>query len=85
MDSLFVKQRFLTEFTITYGFGGLNCSLTDRDLSDYHNFLEKGFPFNDDGKTKLGAVCVGRQPNENIWILNPQLHIDADGQQIDSC
>ena len=87
MDSLYVKQKFLSDLRTTYGYGGLNCSLTDKDLSDFHNFLEKDFHFNDPGKTKFAATCVGRQwKRENelagVWVLNPDLHIDAQGRRI---
>ena len=83
MVSLYMKQRFLTEVRSTFGFGGLNCSLTDRDLSDFHNFLEKDFPYTEPGRTKQGVNCVGRQVKgedlQSIWILNPSVHIDGKG------
>jgi hypothetical protein len=90
MDSLYIKQRFLGEIRTTFGFGGLNCSLADRDLSDFHNFLEKDFPFHEPGRTRLGATCVGRQFKRDglelagIWVLNPELHIDTEGNQVNT-
>ena len=88
MESLYVKQRFLSEIRTTFGLGGLNCSLTDRELSEFHNFLEKDFPYGDSGKTKLGVTCVGRQRGKedslaNIWVLSPSVHIDEMGKQVD--
>ena len=85
-----MESLYVSEIRTTYGFGGLNCSLTDRDLSDFHNFLEKDFPFNEPGRTKLGATCIGRQfKHDNmeladIWVLNPELHIDAEGNQVNT-
>lgn len=87
MESLFIKQRFLTELRTTFGFGGLSYSLMDHDLADFHNFLEKDFCYNAPGKTKRGVTCVGRQTKldgglDNVWVLNPSLHIDEMGNQI---
>lgn len=89
MESLFIKQRFLNEIRTTFGFGGLNCSLNDRELADFHNYIEKDFPFNEPGKTKRGVTCVGRQLKEcgiepdNIWVLNPSLHVDEEGKKVE--
>lgn len=63
MESLFIKQKFMTELRTTFGFGGLNCSFSDQDLSDFHNYLEKDFQYSDPGKTKCGVRSVGRQMN----------------------
>ena len=59
----------------------------DHDLADFHNFLEKDFCYNAPGKTKRGVTCVGRQTKldgglDNVWVLNPSLHIDEMGNQI---
>lgn len=83
MDSLYIKERFMNEIRTTYGFGGLNCSLTDRNLSDFHNYLEKSFPFDDPGRTKLGVRCVEKQSSGEMWVLNPEVHIDSEGRLID--
>ena len=83
LESLVTKQRFLSDIRSTFGYGGLNCSLSDRDLADYHNFLERDFNFSEAGRTKLGVRCVGRQMSgkelKNIWVLNPQVHINSQG------
>ncbi len=36
-------------------------SVSEALSADFHNFLEKDFPFNEPGRTKLGVTCVGRQ------------------------
>ena len=86
MDSLITKQRFLSDIRSTFGYGGLNCSLSDRDLADYHNFLERDFNFTGAGKSKLGVRCVGRQMTgnelKNIWVLNPEVHINNKGEHV---
>ena len=81
MESLQFKQRFLTEIRKTFGYGGLNCSLSERELSDFHNHLEKSFPYEEPGRVKKGANCIGRQQNTEpvstkIWILNEKVQID---------
>jgi len=84
MDSLTAKQRFLSDIRSSFGYGGLNCSLSDRDLADFHNFLEKDFDFTE--RSKLGVQCVGRQMTgeklANIWVLNPEVHINSQGERV---
>jgi hypothetical protein len=81
-----MKQRFLKEIRSTFGYGGLNCSLSDRDLSDFHNFLENDFDCTLPGNSKQGVLCVGRQMKGkeigNIWVLNPEVHINDKGERI---
>lgn len=60
------------------------CFFSERELSDFHNFLERSFPFNDSSRVKKGVCCVGRQPQTNIWALNENVQIDEDGTQSDS-
>ena len=77
------KQRFLSEIRTTYRSGGFTCAFTERELTEFHNFLEKSFPFSDERKVKQGVFCVGKQPandgEETIWILNSEIHIDHHG------
>ena len=64
----------------------------ERELSDFHNFLERDFPYDQPGRVKKGATCVGRQIAkvdgeegivlDDVWILNEKVQIDAEGQQI---
>ena len=61
MDSLQFKQRFLTEIRMTFGHGGLNISFVERELSNFHNFLVRDFPYDESGRVKKGANCTGRQ------------------------
>lgn len=75
-----MKQRFLSEIRQTFGLGGFNCSFSERELCDFHNFLEKTFEFSHN--TKKGALYVGRQSESNVWVLNDQVHVDSNGEQI---
>ena len=33
-------------------------------------------------KTKTFVVCVGRQPESSVWVMNPELQFDSNGQLI---
>ena len=82
IESLACKQRFLSEIRLTFGLGGFNCSFSERELSDFHNFLEKSFNFKLQGNVKVGATCVGRQTDDSVWILNEAIHINSNGELI---
>ena len=57
------------------------CSLSDKELAEFHHYLEKDFPFNDPLKVKTGVLCAGKQ-REGVWVLNKHLHISEDGVEI---
>ena len=83
MESLQFKQQFLKEIRKTFNYGGLNCSFTERELSDFHNFLEKDFPYDEPGRVKKGVACVGRQgssSSSSVWVLNEEIQIDENGE-----
>lgn len=58
------------------------CSFTDTQLSEFQQHLEKRFPFENPEKVKKGVVCIGKQPTEEIWVLNEDVHIDGTGSAI---
>ena len=90
------KQKFLNEIRVTFKSGGFTCAFNERELIEFHNYLEKSFPFDAEGKRKQGVVCVGRQPAEDedtekvttnhtgcrMWILNHSVHIDSKGNLV---
>ena len=73
------KQRFIGEIRTTFGSGGFVCSFSERELADFHNYLERSFPFSDAGKVKKGVTCVGKQPATQIWVFNEAVQINEDG------
>ena len=66
---------------MTFGAGGFLCSLSNKELAEFHHFLEKDFPFQEPGRVKHAIICAGRQP-EGGWMLNRHLIIDGNGVQI---
>ena len=65
----------------SFGSGGFVCSLSDKELSEFQQNLEKSFDFDDPTKIKKG-LCAGKQPEINIWVLNDHVQIDEDGNLI---
>ena len=76
-----MKHSFLKEIRLTFGSGGFVCSFNEKELADFHQFLERGFDFNDPKKVKKGLQCVGKQ-RDAIWVLNKDVHVDRLGNQI---
>ena len=70
------KQQFIRDLCKTFGTGGLVCSFNDKELAQY---LEQKFPFNNEQKVKKGA---GRQPDDNLWVLSPTIHINSSGDVV---
>ncbi|XP_065913247.1 uncharacterized protein [Dysidea avara] len=87
-ESLLYKQRFIQELRTTFKSGGLACALSERELTEFHTYLEKSFPFSDQNRVKEGLTCVGKQPasdGNTIWVLSPEVHIDSSGVQVPLC
>ena len=40
-----LRQNFLKEIRMTFGAGGFMCSFSDKELAEFHHFLEKNFPY----------------------------------------
>lgn len=83
VEALQLRQRFISEIRTTFGAGGFVCSFNEKELADFHQFLEKDFPFSNPTKVKQGVECVGKQPGKEIWALNKHLFIDGNGDPLD--
>ena len=57
------------------------CSLSEKELAEFHQYLEKDFPFDDPFKVKTGISHAGKQL-EGVWVLSKHLHISEDGLEI---
>ena len=78
---LLLQQNSLKEIKMIFGAGGFLCSLSDKELAEFHHFLEKVFPFQEPNRVKHAIICAVRQP-EGVWVLNRHLIIDGNGVQI---
>ena len=67
------KQQFIRDLCKTFGTGGLVCSFNDKELAEFHQYLEQKFPFNNEQKVKKGLQYAGRQPDDNFWVLSPTI------------
>lgn len=65
---------------MTFGAGGFMCSFSDKELAEFHHFLEKEFPFQESTKTKRGIMYAGKQP-EGVWALNNHVYVDENGTE----
>ena len=75
------KQQFMRDICNTFGTGGLICSFNDKELAEFHQFLEQSFPFTDQSKVKKGIQCAGRQ-EDGFWVMSPEVHINPCGQLV---
>ena len=80
-DSLLLRQTFHKDIHFTFGAGGFVCSLTEKELAEFHQHLESNFSFDNPCKVKKGLSYAGRQ-SDGVWVVNRELHISDDGAQI---
>ena len=73
------KQQFIRDLCKTFGTGGLVCSFNDKELGEFHQYLEHKFPFSNTGKVKKGIQHVGRQSVGDCWVLSRTVCIDSNG------
>ena len=57
-ESLLFKQKFLNEIRVTFKSGGFTCAFNERELIEFHNYLEMSFPFDAEGKNGSKELCV---------------------------
>ena len=58
------------------------CSFSEKELAEFHQQLESTFPFDDPARVRKGITYAGKQPDDDVWVLNKNLQIDGDGTQI---
>lgn len=66
---LFGKQCILADIRTTFGSGGFTCALSKRELTEFHSYMEKSFPFELNGKSKKGVFHVGKQMESSVWVF----------------
>ena len=76
------KQQFILDLCKTFGTGGLICSFNDKELAEFHQYMEQTFPFNNEQKVKKRVQYAGRQPGDNLWVLSPTIHINSSGDLV---
>lgn len=76
------KQQFIRDLCKMFGTGGLICSFNDKELAEFHQYMEQKFPFSDEQKIKRGLQYAGRQPDDNFWVLSPTIHINSSGDLV---
>ena len=74
-----MKHKFMEQINDTFGGGGMTCSFSDKDLTEFYHFLRLSTPH---FLHKIGTTVIGRQPQHEVWVLGPNLHIDQDGHEI---
>jgi hypothetical protein len=84
MENIHFKIKFLQDIRLTTGVGGYSCSFNDREMVEFHQELERRFSHESENAHKRGVSCVGRQPEMNVWVLNPNVHINEDGHLIEN-
>jgi len=83
VESVHQKANFLQEIRMTFGSGGFTCAFSDKELVEFHQFLEDSFPHNDANRVKKGVACAGKQTGTDIWVLNREVQVNGIGNQID--
>lgn len=69
----------MSQLNATFGSGGMSCGFNDSQLTSFVHFLQhQSHPI----PVKHAAMIVGRQPNSNVWVFNPNTQVDAEGQLI---
>ena len=60
-ESPIIKQNFLKQIRSTFGAGGFVCYLTEKELSEFHQHLERNFPFQHQDRVKKGVITLCRE------------------------
>ena len=80
IDAIHNTKVFMTQINNTFKGGSLSCSLSDKLLTEYIQWLKRSCT----GTLPVKKVCrvIGRQPNTDTWVFNGQCQIDGLGQML---
>ena len=73
-------QRFLQDFNCSFGSGGVNAWFQSKELPEFLHQLNTAERL----PVEKAARVIGRQPNSSVWVLSPELQINAQGQPFSS-
>ena len=79
MESTYYRSRFLSHINNSFGSGGMSLAFNEAQFASFIQFLKQ---------ESMGSLVirkavgiVGKQ-RDNVWVLGPDIHIDADGRVI---
>ena len=67
-ESPIIKQNFLKQIRSTFGAGGFVCYLTEKELSEFHQHLERNFPFQHQDRVKKGVITLCRETARHQYV-----------------
>jgi hypothetical protein len=70
------KNRFVDMINESFG-GGLTCSFTDTQLTEFYYYIKQDVE--DSIPSRKGAMFIGHQPESDVWVITPDIHIDLNG------
>ena len=73
------KDRFINQINFSFGSGGMDTWLSDRELSEFLNFLKSHAP---SLPRKKAATLVGQQPGTNVWVFGNDLIFNDEGDEV---
>ena len=76
MESASFRSRFLSQLNNLFGSGGI---VNDAQFSSFIQFLKQENMGN--LAIRKAVARVGKQP-DGVWVLAPEIHINADGEVI---
>ncbi len=66
--------------------GGYVCILSDKELSEFQQHLERSFNFDDPTRIKKGIICARKKPRIGVWVMNNHvLMIDKNCNLTSAC
>lgn len=64
----------IADLNLSFGSGGMGAWFRDKELSEVIHQLKK----DGDIPVKKAATIVGRQEDQDVWVLSPTLQVNGD-------
>ena len=79
MESASFRSRFLSQLNNSFGSGGMSLAFNEAQFSSFIQFLKQESM----GKLAIRkAVAVVGKQSDGVWVLAPDIHINANGDVI---
>lgn len=74
------KVDFITQINSTFGSGGLVCSFSDKELTQYISWKKCSFhKSHPNREPKVGVLFLGKQRCGKIWVFSKDIAFSIDG------
>ena len=80
-DSILLKGKFVNQFNVSFGSGGMTSALESNTLVEYFQYVQRRFV----GQLPIKRGVLGPGFYKDVFVANEKTFISADGEEVEPC